>query len=38
MYVIPKNLLKRLIIIADLKTQIGALIYGKSGRGNSKIK
>lgn len=27
-YVLPKNLLKRFIIIADLRTQVAAYLYG----------
>lgn len=37
-YVIPKNILKKFIQISDLRTQVGAYIYGASPSGHDKIK
>ena len=37
-YIMPKNILKRFIIIADLRTQIAGLIYGASPADNSQVK
>ena len=37
-YVIPRNLLKKFITIGDLRTQIGAFIYGKSPKDNAQVK
>ncbi|CAG8442785.1 1828_t:CDS:2 [Diversispora eburnea] len=37
-YVLPKNLLKRFIQIADLRTQIAAYMYGISPRDNTQVK
>ncbi|KAI4156061.1 MAG: hypothetical protein LQ340_000549 [Diploschistes diacapsis] len=37
-YVLPKNVLKRFIIIADLRVQIAAYLYGASPPDNSKVK
>jgi pre-mRNA-processing factor 8 len=34
----PKNLLKKFICVADLRVQIGGLLYGKSPEDNSSIK
>ncbi|KAF8817981.1 pre-mRna processing splicing factor PRP8 [Cardiosporidium cionae] len=37
-YVLPKNLLKKMICIADLRTQIGAFLYGISPPDNPHVK
>jgi pre-mRNA-processing factor 8 len=37
-YVIPKNILKKFISVADLRTQIAGLIYGISPPGYSHVK
>ncbi|KAK2962369.1 putative Pre-mRNA-processing-splicing factor 8 [Blattamonas nauphoetae] len=37
-YVMPKNLLKKLITISDLRTQIGGLLYGSSSVDNPTVK
>lgn len=37
-YVLPKNLLKRFIAIADSRTQIAGYLYGVSPEGNDQIK
>ncbi|KAK4522662.1 hypothetical protein GAYE_PCTG14G0552 [Galdieria yellowstonensis] len=37
-YVIPKNLLRKFISVADLRTQIGAFIYGLSPPDNDRVK
>nr|CAG8489846.1 2781_t:CDS:10 [Entrophospora candida] len=37
-YVLPKNVLKRFIQIADLRTQIAAYMYGISPRDNAQVK
>ncbi|KAI9504626.1 hypothetical protein BX070DRAFT_222513 [Coemansia spiralis] len=37
-YVLPKNLLKRFIAIADPRTQIAGYLYGKSPPGNDQVK
>jgi pre-mRNA-processing factor 8 len=37
-YVLPKNVLKHFICIADLRTQIGAYIYGVSPPDNPQVK
>lgn len=37
-YVMPKNLLKKFICIADLRTQIAAYLYGTSPPDNAQVK
>ncbi|KAI9295519.1 pre-mRNA-processing-splicing factor 8 [Neoconidiobolus thromboides FSU 785] len=37
-YVLPKNLLKRFIIISDLRTQISGFLYGVSPKDNPQVK
>ena len=37
-YVMPKNILKKFVRIADLRTQIAGYMYGVSPAGNSKVK
>lgn len=37
-YVMPKNILKKFVRIADLRTQIAGYMYGVSPPGNSKVK
>jgi len=37
-YVLPKNLLKKFVRIADLRTQIGGYLYGVSPTGNTMVK
>ena len=37
-YVMPRNLLTKFITIGDLRTQIGAFIFGLSPRGNPQVK
>ena len=37
-YVIPRNLLAKFISIGDLRTQIGAFIYGLSPKDNPQVK
>ncbi|EDO19221.1 hypothetical protein Kpol_1050p81 [Vanderwaltozyma polyspora DSM 70294] len=37
-YVLPRNLLQKFVEIADVKSQIGGFIYGKSPEGHPKIK
>ncbi|CAG8523670.1 4130_t:CDS:2 [Ambispora gerdemannii] len=37
-YVLPKNVLKRFIQIADLRTQIAAYMYGISPKDNAQVK
>ncbi|GLC46153.1 Pre-mRNA-processing-splicing factor 8A [Pleodorina starrii] len=37
-YVVPKNLLKKFICIADLRTQIAGYMYGVSPPDNSQVK
>ncbi|CAG8638419.1 9814_t:CDS:10 [Rhizophagus irregularis] len=37
-YVLPKNILKRFIQVADLRTQIAAYLYGISPRDNAQVK
>lgn len=37
-YVVPRNILKKFIQISDVRTQIGAFIYGKSPPDNAAIK
>ncbi|KAF1745183.1 hypothetical protein MXB_3066 [Myxobolus squamalis] len=37
-YVLPKNLLKKFIVIADLRTQIAGFIYGVSPPDNLQVK
>ena len=37
-YVLPKNILKKFIVAADLRTQIGALLYGCSPPDNPAVK
>ena len=37
-YVMPKNILKRFIVIADLRVQIAGYLYGSSPPDNSQIK
>lgn len=36
-YVLPKNLLRKLITIADLRTQVAALLYGRSPPDNAAV-
>lgn len=37
-YVMPKNLLKKFIVISDLRIQIAGFLYGKSPHDNSQVK
>ncbi|ETN37574.1 pre-mRNA-splicing factor spp42 [Cyphellophora europaea CBS 101466] len=37
-YILPKNILKKFITIADLRVQVAAYIYGSSPPDNSQIK
>ena len=37
-YVLPKNILKKFITIADLRTQISGYIYGVSPKDNNFVK
>jgi len=37
-YVLPKNVLKRFIVISDLRTQIGGYMYGVSPADNPQVK
>jgi len=37
-YILPKNLLKKFITIADLRTQIGGYLYGVSPPDNAQVK
>lgn len=37
-YVLPKNLLKRFIVAADLRTQVAAFLYGVSPPDNPRVK
>ncbi|PXF50127.1 Pre-mRNA-processing-splicing factor 8 [Gracilariopsis chorda] len=37
-YIVPQNILRKFIIIADLRTQIGGLIYGKTPSDNSSVR
>lgn len=37
-YIVPKNLLKKLVQISDVRTQIGGFIYGTSPDDNDEIK
>lgn len=37
-YIMPKNLLRKLVQISDVKTQIGGYIYGSSPPDNSQVK
>ncbi|ODV69311.1 PROCN-domain-containing protein [Hyphopichia burtonii NRRL Y-1933] len=37
-YIMPKNLLKKFVQISDLRTQVGAFIYGSSPSDNDEIK
>ncbi|KAH7355675.1 NUC071 domain-containing protein [Pyrenochaeta sp. MPI-SDFR-AT-0127] len=37
-YVMPKNVLKRFITIADLRVQVAGYLYGKSPPDNSQVK
>jgi len=37
-YVLPKNILKKFIAVADLRTQIAAYIYGVSAPDNPQVK
>jgi pre-mRNA-processing factor 8 len=37
-YVMPKNVLKRFITIADLRTQVAGYIYGRSPPDNDQVK
>ncbi|KAJ4363928.1 pre-mRNA-splicing factor 8 [Neocucurbitaria cava] len=37
-YVMPKNVLKRFITIADLRVQVAGYLYGKSPEDNSQVK
>ncbi|KAF1955064.1 PROCN-domain-containing protein [Byssothecium circinans] len=37
-YVMPKNVLKRFITIADLRVQVAGYLYGKSPRDNNQVK
>ncbi|OWB80202.1 hypothetical protein B5S32_g4460 [[Candida] boidinii] len=37
-YVVPKNLLSKLIRVADYRSQIGAYMFGKSPEDNSQVK
>lgn len=37
-YILPKNILKKFIIISDLRTQIGGFLYGVSPPDNPQVK
>lgn len=37
-YVLPKNVLKKFICIADLRTQIAGYMYGVSPPDNSQVR
>ena len=37
-YIMPKNILKNLICIADLRTQVAGFLYGLSPRDNPQVK
>lgn len=37
-YVMPKNVLRRFVMVGDLRTQIGGIMYGVSPPVNSKVK
>jgi pre-mRNA-processing factor 8 len=37
-YVLPKNVLRKFIVAADLRTQVGALLYGASPPDNPAVK
>lgn len=37
-YVMPKNLLKKFIVISDLRIQIAGFLYGKSPSDNAQVK
>lgn len=37
-YVMPKNILKRFITIADLRVQVAGLLYGRSPSDNEQVK
>lgn len=37
-YVMPKNLLKKFITVADLRTQIAGLLYGVSPPDNPQVR
>jgi pre-mRNA-processing factor 8 len=37
-YVMPKNVLKRFITIADLRVQVAGYLYGRSPRDNDQVK
>ncbi|CUM64486.1 uncharacterized protein PRCAT00002091001 [Priceomyces carsonii] len=37
-FVMPKNILKKLIQISDTKVQVGGFIYGKSPEGTTEVK
>ncbi|KXL45341.1 hypothetical protein M433DRAFT_154543 [Acidomyces richmondensis BFW] len=37
-YVMPKNILKRFIAIADLRVQVAAYLYGESPKDNKQVK
>lgn len=37
-YVLPKNLLKKFVQISDVRTQIGAFVYGASPPDNAQVK
>eukprot|EP00056_Hartaetosiga_gracilis_P008688 m.125006 g.125006 ORF g.125006 m.125006 type:complete len:2332 (-) comp12970_c0_seq1:97-7092(-) len=37
-YVLPKNILKKFIVISDLRTQIAGYLYGKSPPDNPQVK
>lgn len=37
-YVMPKNVLKRFIMIADLRVQVAAYLYGRSPPDNAQVK
>lgn len=37
-YIMPKNILKRFIGVSDLRTQVGAFMYGKSPKDNPQVK
>lgn len=37
-YILPKNLLKKFIAIADLRIQIGGYLFGKTPANNPNVK
>ncbi|WEW58909.1 pre-mRNA-splicing factor 8 [Emydomyces testavorans] len=37
-YIMPKNILKRFIMIADLRVQVAAYLYGRSPPDNAQVK